>query len=149
MAVDEINRNYPGTDELLVIVEGSEEKAIANPDFIDMLNRFQRHMEESKRVAFTLSLADLLAPVNRALNGGYAKWEIFPNDRFQIYQLYNILTGSAAPGDFDRYLNRQEDERKYHVVWAKDHMGVTIRESDKQSKRDLSKKTTKSSMKRG
>jgi predicted RND superfamily exporter protein len=128
VAVDEINRNYPGTDELMVIVEGSEEKAIANPDFMDILDRFQRHMEEGDRVAFTLSLADLLAPVNRAVNGGYAKWEIFPNDRFQTYQLYNILTGNAAPGDFDRYINRKEDSANV-IVWAKDHMGETIREA--------------------
>lgn len=127
-AVDEINKNYPGTDELLVIVEGSERKAIANPDFIDILDRLQRHMEDSERVAFTLSLADLLAPINRALNGGYAKWEIFPNDRFQIYQLYNILSGSSAPGDFNRYLSQEEDSANV-IVWAKDHMGITIRET--------------------
>jgi predicted RND superfamily exporter protein len=133
IAVDEINKNYPGTDELLVIMEGSEKNAIANPHFMDMLDRFQRHMEQSKRVAFTLSLADLLAPVNRAVNGGHAKWEIFPNDRFQIYQLFNILTGNAAPGDFDRYVSREEDSANV-IIWAKDHMGETIREAVGQAK---------------
>jgi predicted RND superfamily exporter protein len=126
IAVDQINRNFPGMDELYVIVEGAERVAIADPDFMDVLDSFQSHMRESPQVASTLSLANLLTPINRSVYGGYAKWSILPNDRYQIYQLFCILTGNSAPGDYDRFVSR--DERVANViVWYKDHMGDTIR----------------------
>lgn len=126
VAIGEINKNFPGTDELYVIVEGDQKKAIAAPEFMNFLDSFQRHMEKNPEVASTLSLVDLLTPISRAVNGGYPKWEIYPNDRYQVYQLYCILTGNSAPGDYDRFVSR--DERVANIiVWYKDHMGDTIR----------------------
>lgn len=128
LAVAAINDSFAGTDELYIIVEGLDEKAIAGPAFMGVMDSLQRHMEKNPNVSSTLSLVDLMSPINRAIYGGYAKWEIMPNDRFQIYQLYSILTGNAAPGDFDRLVSRDEKVATV-IVWHKDHMGDTIKSS--------------------
>jgi predicted RND superfamily exporter protein len=128
VAIDSINANFPGTDELYVIVEGntSVDKAIAEPAFMDFLYNFQRHMERNPEVAATLSLVDLITPINKSVHGGYPLWEIYPRDRYQNYELFSILTGSSAPGDYDRFVSRDENNANV-IIWYKDHMGDTIR----------------------
>lgn len=126
VAVAEINKNFPGMDELYVIIEGDRPKAIAAPEFINLLDEYQRAMEHNAHVSSSISLASLLIPINRAVYGGYPKREILPTDRFEAYQLYNILTNKSAPGDFDRFVSRNERSATL-VCWFKDHMGDTIR----------------------
>lgn len=128
IAVMEMNKIFPGTEELYVIVEGEGVHAASRHEFLKILNSFQRHMEKSGLVNATLSIADLLPPLQRAICGGYPKKEILPIDQKECSQILYLLKGNSAPDDFDRYVGR-EDEMANVIVWYQDHMGDTIREA--------------------
>ena len=126
VAIREMNKNFPGTEELYVIVKGEGAQSVSNPQFLRVLNSFQRHMEKNPMVTATLSIADLLPPIQQSVFGGYPKYEILPKVQDQCRQLLYILTGSSAPGDFNRYFSEDEDNSNV-IIWFKDHMGNTIR----------------------
>ncbi len=127
-AIAEINRNFPGTEELYVIVEGKGQRAVADPDFLKILNRFQRYMENRPLVARTLSVADFIPPIQRAIYNGYPKWETLPPDAMQVGQIFYRLEAHSAPGDYDLYFTRDGSAANV-IVWYKNHMASTLREA--------------------
>lgn len=126
MAIDQINKNFPGTEELYVIVEGEVPRTVERPGFLRILASFQRHMEESALVSRTLSVADFLPPIYRAIYGGNPKWETLPLDRIQASQIFNRVEAHSAPGDYDLYFARDGSAANI-IVWYKNHMGETLR----------------------
>lgn len=128
IAVGQINRYFPGTEELYVIVEGDIENAVQRPEVLKLLDSFQQHMERNPLVAATISVADFLLPIHKYVYGGYQKWNILPNNPTDSAQIFHLLMGGAAPGDYDHYFS--EDQKNANVIiWYKDHMGDTIREA--------------------
>jgi hypothetical protein len=139
IAIDQMNKSFPGTEELYVLFEGQGADAIENPGLLKVVNSFQAHMEKSNFVSRTLSVSDLLPRYYRAIYGGHPKWEKLPQVRRQIAQVFNSLLAKAAPGDFNLYFS--EDGRVANViVWYKDHMGDTLREAIKRVKMFMEEK---------
>jgi len=126
VAIDQINRNFPGTEELYVIFEGAATKAVEDPEFLKIIDSFQRKIEKSPLASSSLSIVDLLPPVHRQIFGGYPKLETLPISREETAQIFYILLGHAAPGDYDRYVSGDTQIANV-VIWYKDHVGDTIR----------------------
>ncbi|MCP4683291.1 MAG: MMPL family transporter [Desulfobacterales bacterium] len=85
-------------------------------------------MEESPDVGRTLSVADLLPRMYRSIYDGHPKWETLPQNKTEGYQLFNMLTISSAPGDYDLYFARDGSFANV-IIWYKDHMGNTLRKA--------------------
>ncbi len=130
IAIDQMNKNFPGTEELYVLFEGQGPKAIENPGLLRVVNDFQGHMEESDLVSRTLSVADLLPRLYRAIYGGHPKWEQLPKERNQTAQVFNAIHAKAAPGDYNLYFSEDGSVANV-IVWYKDHMGDTLRKAIK------------------
>ena len=128
VAIDHINKNFPGTEELYVLVEGENPRAVVKPGFLKILNTFQRHMEKNPIITHTLSVSDLLPPIYRYVYSGYPKWETIPLGRIQAAQIFNQLETHSAPGDYDLYYTRNGSAANV-ILWHKDHMGETLRNS--------------------
>jgi len=125
-AISRINQYFPGTEELYVILEGENPKDVENPEFLRVLNAFQRHMEKNTPATFTLSIADMIIPIHKYVYGGYPKWQTFPKTVEETGQLFHLLLGRSAPGDYSRYVSG--DTRTANVIiWYRDHTGDTIR----------------------
>ncbi|MCP4681708.1 MAG: hypothetical protein GY864_05200, partial [Desulfobacterales bacterium] len=125
LAIDEMNKNFPGTEELYVLFEGEGKRAVTNPGFLKTIDAFQSHMEKSPLVSRTLSISDKLPPLSRAISAGHPKWEILPQTRNESYQLFNAIQGKAAPGDFSLYFSEDMNVANV-IVWYKDHMRNTL-----------------------
>jgi predicted RND superfamily exporter protein len=138
-SVNQMNENFPGTEELFVIIEGKGERPVENPGFLRVLNSFQLYMEESSDVGRTLSVADLLPRMYRSIYDGHPKWETFPQNKTEGYQLFSKLTASSAPGDYDLYFARDGSFANV-IVWYKDHMGDTLRNAVKRVERYIEEK---------
>ncbi len=126
ISVDQINRNFPGTEELFVIIEGQGERPVEDPGFLRVLNSFQRYMEKCPGEGSTFSVSDILPRVYRFVYDGHPKWETFPQNKFDGYNLFIRLTSNSAPGDYDFYFGRDWNYANV-IVWYKDHMGKTLR----------------------
>ena len=127
-AIDGINKNFPGTEELYVIIEGEGPRAVESPGFLRILNSLQRHMEKSSATSLTQSVSDRLSSIYRTIYGGHPKLEAIPLERTQTYQVFNIMTRSSAPGDYDVYFARDMSSATV-IIWHKDHMGKTLRKA--------------------
>jgi len=125
IAIDQMNKNFPGTEELYVLFKGEGPRAVVAPGFLRTVNSFQSHMEKSPLVSRTLSVSDKLPTISRAMCGGYPKWEILPNNLNQSSQLFNAIQGHAAPGDFSLYFSEDMSVANV-IVWYKDHMRNTL-----------------------
>ena len=128
IAIDGINKNFPGTEELYVIIEGEGERAASRPGFLRILNSFQRYMESNSLASRSQSLADLLPSVYRNIYGGHPKLEAIPLEVNQTSQVLNLLLTHSAPGDYDVYFARDESNATV-MVWYKDHTGKTLRKA--------------------
>lgn len=126
VSIGEINRFFPGTEELYVIVEGDEVESVPRYEFLNVLDSFQRHMEAKIEGVTTLSAYDFLPPINGNLFGGYFKWDTIPTNIEKSTQLFFLLTQNSAPNDFDLYFSRDLKNANI-VVFFKDHTGETIR----------------------
>jgi predicted RND superfamily exporter protein len=123
-AVKKINQRFAGFDVLQVVVEGRPD-GIKTSEGLNLMQRFQRHMELDPEVGATFSFADQVAQVNRLFHGGLPKWTLIPDkdaDSAMIFQL--SMTGSS-PGDFDRLFNRDFSAGNV-TIWYKDHRGDTV-----------------------
>ncbi len=121
-----MSANYPGTDQLFVIVEGSEKDIIETPEAIKLLEDFQWYMEALPEVGGTVSLASVAPKVNAALHYGDPKWGIqsFHDRRFMAMLIFMFSQG-CEPGELDRFVSR--DVRLANVIcYVKDHKGDTI-----------------------
>ncbi|MBN2467684.1 MAG: MMPL family transporter [Deltaproteobacteria bacterium] len=134
VAIDQINKNFPGTEELYVIFEGQDKNSIEDTNFLNVLESFQRHMEQNPRVATTLSVQDFLPRIQRSIYGGYFKWQVFPVEQRGVTQLFYLLVAKSAPEDYDLYFSRERSSANV-IVWFKDHMGDTIRDALSWAKR--------------
>ena len=126
VAVEKININFPGSDELYIIIEGEKPKAVENPKFLMILDAFQMYMENTPLSPSTFSMADFIPPIQRAVNGMHPKWETMPLKNTQICQAIYTLESHSAPGDYALYHSRDFKSANV-IIWYKDHMGDTLR----------------------
>jgi hypothetical protein len=126
ISVGQINESFPGTEELYVLVEGKEPRAVMNPGFLKVLDTFQRYMEKSPLVGRSLSVADLVPTIHRSIYAGHPKFETLPVEETQSAQMFNQIEAHSAPGDYDLYFSRDGSVANV-IIWYKDHKGETLR----------------------
>ena len=125
-AVKRINERFAGFDVLQVVFEGNKQYAIETPAGLNLIQRFQNHMERDPEVGGTFSFADLVPMVNSIFHGGTPKWGVVPDKEADAALLSQMAMTGASPGDFDHQLS--SDIRVANVsVWYKDHRGKTIK----------------------
>jgi predicted RND superfamily exporter protein len=123
-AIRKINERFAGFDFLQVVVEGKPE-SIKTSDGLNLMQRFQRHMELDPEVGATFSFADQVSVVNRLFHGGFPKWGVIPEDNTDAAMLFQLSMTGASPGDFDRLFTRDFSAGNV-TVWYKDHRGPTL-----------------------
>jgi len=138
VAVAEINKRFPGTEELYVIFGGTGDRVTQTPGYLDLLESFQRHMEKDPKVGLTFSVRDFLPLLSKNVFGGYFKFDMVPENEKKISTLFYLLRANSAPSDYDLYLSRNGQDANV-IVWFKDHMGDTIRQGIEEVQKFIAK----------
>jgi len=123
-AIRKINERFAGFDVLQVVVEGKPE-SIKTSDGLNLMQRFQRHMELDPEVGATFSFSDQVSQVNRLFHGGFPKWGVVPENDADSAMLFQLSMTGGSPGDYDRLFNRDFSAGNV-TVWYKDHRGETV-----------------------
>lgn len=108
---------FQGPAELIAIYEtpeGSTSRSvqtglptdIRSPKSLGHMLQLQEAMEADANVRGSISVADLIPEVRRAI-GGNPKFGIVPYDPLDSVMLFELLQSGASAGDFDRYFNRR------------------------------------------
>jgi predicted RND superfamily exporter protein len=100
-----LNARLGGTNTLFVLVEGRENDAIKDPRVLEGLAATQRFLEQDARIGKTISLADFVKRMHRAMHGDDPAHDRIPDDRNLIAQYLLLFSMSGEPGDFDTYVD--------------------------------------------
>lgn len=93
---DRLNASFAGTNTLVFLVEGPDENAIARPDAIAGLLRFEREVEKLPGVGKAMSIADTVERLHRVLN---ADREVAPLPETQKLAVQYLFLYSMSGGD--------------------------------------------------
>ncbi|MBI5636336.1 MAG: outer membrane lipoprotein-sorting protein [Nitrospinae bacterium] len=98
---DAYNRRMAGANAAFILVSGKEDDAIKNPAVLKGMETLQRELEKDPMVGKTLSIADYIKRINKAMNGDNPSFDRIPDSRELIAQYLLLYSTSGEPGDFD------------------------------------------------
>lgn len=123
---DAINQAFQGSDRMFVVVEGKEGDVLKQPSVLRNMENFQRSLENQPEIGGTVSLVDLIGPVNVSLHEGNTRFDEFGTDPSINGELIYMYLQGSDPGDIDRF-----SDVNYQVgaitAFFRDHKGETIR----------------------
>jgi hypothetical protein len=105
-SVDYFNRNFIGSDQLIVVVKAASGD-VRNVKYVQAMTDLQYRLEAQPQIAGSISFADMLPQIRRKLWGNYPKTGILPISDQESGSLGSMLTNGSNPGDFDRFFDRE------------------------------------------
>jgi hypothetical protein len=100
-----LNQRLGGTNTLFLLIEGREPDAIKDPRVLRAMEATQRFLEQQPGIGKTISLADFVKRMNRAMHGDDPAYDQIPSSRELIAQYLLLYSLSGEPGDFDTYVD--------------------------------------------
>src|SRR5690606_27799926 len=113
-----IRERITGTSTIRVLIEGDARDALLDPRVVQGIADLQALLDAEPGITATLSLADYVRVMNRALEGGAAEAYRVPEDRDLIAQ-YLLL---FEPGDLQRVLSPDGRTAAIEVLSRRDRV---------------------------
>lgn len=122
-----VNDSFPGSEELYIVAETSENGGIKRPEVLKALADLERHMLLDPEVGGAKGIPDLVTQVNRLLHNDDPRWSQIPDDAQYVGGLmFTYMMSNPIPGALNEFVDT--DERIANLVfYYKDHQGETIR----------------------
>ncbi len=117
----------PLLSPLYVIVEGDKPQSVAHPEVLRDVQAFSQYMRktEDMRVIMSLTILGQVPGRNRGVRDSDPNWYFMPNVDTQLLQLYKSVIFGSAPGQFDQYIDN--DEQALNVlIYTRDKTTATI-----------------------
>ncbi len=121
-----INNRFPGSDRMFLVVAGDEPDTFKRPDVLDNISRFQQYIEAQPEIGGTISLADIIRPVNMLLHENNPRYYRVAYDKEFNAELIYIAMAGSDPGDVDRFVDYKYRNGSIQMFF-RDHKGDTIR----------------------
>lgn len=121
-----INAQFQGADRMYVVFEGKSPDAIKEPEVLSSMARMQTFMAAQPEIGGSLSVADILPPVNRLLREDNPRYNEFGKDKLENGELLYMFTSGADPGDAARFIDPNSQFAPV-TFFFKDHRGDSIR----------------------
>lgn len=96
-----INQHFGGSTEIAVMIEGD----IQDPVVLGKIDHLERRLRAEQHVGFTLSIADVVRKMNRAVSGDVASADKIPDSREAIAQLFLLYSMGGSPEDFEQMVD--------------------------------------------
>ncbi|PYM56751.1 MAG: RND transporter [Candidatus Rokuibacteriota bacterium] len=100
-----LNERLGGTNRLYVLIEGDEEGAIKEPRVLSAMEATQRFLEAQPHVGKTLSLADFIRRMNRAMHADDPGYDRIPESRDLVAQYLLAYSLSGDLEDLESYVD--------------------------------------------
>lgn len=96
-----VNRHFGGSTEIAVMVAGD----VQDPVVLKKLDALEKDLRGTPGVGYTLSIAQVVRKMNRAVHGGDAAFDVIPGTREEIAQLFLLYSMGGSPEDFERMVD--------------------------------------------
>jgi len=100
-----INSEMGGTNTLYVVFEGKDDDAIKEPGVLRLIDETQDFINHQEGVGKSVSLADLIKRLNRAMHGDDEAYSVIPDSKNMISQYLLLYSMVGEPSDFDSYVD--------------------------------------------
>ena len=121
-----INDTFQGSDQMFVVIDGEGPNALKNPELLANVDSFQRYLEAQPQIGGTVSMVDLIGPINANLHEGNRRFEeLGPTADINGELLFMYMQGTD-PGDMDRFVDADFKDGAV-TMFFRDHKGDTIR----------------------
>ncbi|WP_288365890.1 efflux RND transporter permease subunit [uncultured Marinobacter sp.] len=129
-----INANYPGTEQIFVVLEGEQQDALKRPDVLAWMQGFQRRMERMPQVGGSVSLADIVVDVRRNLYEGNPRYRELGATQLENGELISFYMQGAAPDDLAQFADPLFQNGSV-ILFFRDRQGETLRQATYQIRR--------------
>ncbi|MCF7804766.1 MAG: MMPL family transporter [Candidatus Marinimicrobia bacterium] len=96
-----INQHFGGSENLSLYIQGD----IKSPAVLNQMLEIQEYAESLDHVGYSISIADYVAEINKALNNNAAEFRTIPATRDAVAQEILLYTMSGDPSDFEQVVD--------------------------------------------
>jgi uncharacterized protein len=100
-----LNDGLAGTNTIYLVLQGKAPDAMKDPAVLNAMVRIQARIEKEEGVGKTVSIADFLRRMNRAVNADQPAADSIPDTQQAVAQYLFLYSLSGDPGDFDAYVD--------------------------------------------
>lgn len=121
-----INEHFEGVDRMFVVLgDDGQPGLIKTREVLQAMNSFQRFIEAQPEVGGSVSLADVLPPLNSSLREGNPRYLELGEDDGINGSLLAMLDSVSEPGDISRFADEQYANGAVTLMF-RDRQGETI-----------------------
>jgi predicted RND superfamily exporter protein/outer membrane lipoprotein-sorting protein len=100
-----LNERMGGTNTLYVLVQGRKDDALKQPAVLRSMQALQDKLAQDPLVGKSLSIADFVRRMHRAMNNDDPAFDLIPDSADLIAQYLFLYSASGDPSDFDSYVD--------------------------------------------
>jgi predicted RND superfamily exporter protein len=120
-----LNARLGGTNRLYVLIEGDEEGSIKNPQVLRAMEATQRFLEAQPEVGKTLSVADFIRRMNRAMHADDPAYDRIPESQDLVAQYLLAYSLSGELADLDSHVDDRYRSANILVLLRTDSTAYT------------------------
>ncbi|MDA0823522.1 MAG: MMPL family transporter, partial [Proteobacteria bacterium] len=126
IAAARIAEKFAGANQLSIYFEAQEAHKMKEPEVVDVMQQFGRHMADVVNYGGTRDIPDLVRSINRLYHYDDPRWSLVPTTQRDIGNtLFMYEAGAAIPGVITEYMDLEGRVANF-VIFFKDATGVTV-----------------------
>ena len=125
IAYDRINLKFVGASQLVILAEGKEPGVIKDPQILQTLEKFQRHMEQQSLVGGSITITTMARRLYQMFQEGIPKWAIIPDNPRDVGNIFYQFLNTVGSDDLDLFLDKNSQNATI-TVYYKDYNHETV-----------------------
>jgi predicted RND superfamily exporter protein len=125
VAYDEINRQFVGASQLVILAEGEKEGVIKDPEVLKTLEKFQRFMEQQKLVGGSITITTMARRLYQMFQEGIPKWAVIPDNPRDVGNIFYQFLNTLGADDLDGFIDKNSQNATI-TVFYKDYNHETV-----------------------
>jgi predicted RND superfamily exporter protein len=120
-----VEHKFGGLESLIVVAEGYEKNAMKEPETLRAMERLQSALGREPAIGASVSLADVVRPLNAVFHEYEPKWGIIPREAADVAGLFGVFF-TAVPPEAMRAVDPSFTAAPL-TFWCRDLTAATVR----------------------
>ncbi|MGE0823880.1 MAG: RND family transporter [Candidatus Binatia bacterium] len=125
VSYDKVNEKFVGASQLVILAEGKEQGVIKDPQVLQTLERFQRHMEQQELVGGSITVTTMARRLYQMFQEGIPKWAIIPDNPRDVGNIFYQFLNTIGADDLDSFLDKNSQNATI-TIYYKDYNHATV-----------------------
>jgi predicted RND superfamily exporter protein len=125
VSYDKVNQKFVGASQLVILAEGKEIGVIKDPQILQTLEKFQRHMEQQQLVGGSITVTTMARRLYQMFQEGIPKWAIIPDNPRDVGNIFYQFLNTIGADDLDTFLDKNSQNATI-TIFYKDYNHETV-----------------------